>query len=89
MTIKKNDFIGRLKVRITEMYEVYVLLPKGIRLRVRLDDGFRVHEMLRSHPTDRGVPQMASIENGAMISVFPCADKRYRLKVIGTQYIEQ
>lgn len=89
MTIKKNDFIGNLKTPIVELMGVSVLLPRGFRATVCLMNGHGLHELLRNQPGQRGRPQFASIQNGRMVSVFPRADKRYRLRVVGTQYVEQ
>lgn len=89
MQIKKDDFIGHLKTRLAELVEVTVRLPGNIGLSVCIVPGFDVNKMLNENPHKRGVPEFASIENGDLISVFPRTDKRYRLRVFGTQYIQQ
>lgn len=89
MTIKKNDFIGNLKTPIVGVCEMAVRLPKGNLLAVPHMNSRIVDQALRDHPHRRGVPEMASVENGRSIRVFPRADKRYRLRVVGTQYVEQ
>ena len=91
MTIKKNELIGKLKTSIVEMCSVYVILPKGYRMSVCQVNGQYLEAMLRDNPNERGMPRLAALDRdtGRSISVFPRADKRYRLRVVGTQFIEQ
>lgn len=89
MTINKNDFIGHLKIPIVELMEVAVQLPKGMRMAIRIESEHWISEMLRKNPDERGAPKFAAIDNGRLVTVFPRTDKRYRLRVVGTQYVEQ
>ena len=88
MQINKNDFIGHLKTSIYEVCFVTVCLPRGVSMQLRQVNGCQLNEMLRNDQRF-GRPECFSFENNRWIHVFPRADKRYRLKVLGTQFIEQ
>ncbi len=90
MQVNKNDFIGHLKTPLYELCEVSVRMPRRASLCIPIVSGHEVMRLLREQPMKRGIPECASYDKGQYsISVFPRTNRRYRFRVIGTQFIEQ
>jgi hypothetical protein len=90
MTIKKHDFIAKLKIPLHELWEARVYIGKGIyEILIQIP----VYDLNRCYETtklkfDRPI-YIAHAKDTNTILVYPKTDKRYKIKVVGTQIVEQ
>ncbi len=86
MTIQKGKFKAKLKIQLAELFRVDLSHPKyGWVLHV-----VPLETILGMHNKERkpGMPEFVALQGGDLL-VYPISDKRYKLRVVGTQYIEQ
>ena len=88
MTFPKGTSSRSLKIPLVEIWEVHFQAGQH-HFNLPLLPAHDLFKMLRSD-AKLGIPQCAAFSKSDMsLSLFPRPDRRYRVRVIGTQIVEQ
>lgn len=90
MRIEKNCYLGKLKEPLSSLLCVHVLTPHNKnQVTVGLIQPQEMETLHTLRVEESGPPKFATLigKDHDIISVFPKADRRYTLKITGTQLV--
>ena len=90
MIIKKNSDTVKLKKSLTELLQVEVYIGKGNWLFVSIIPIYDLYKLHETNPIDPNLPKCIGLNvSNQTLVIYPKTDKRYKIRVIGTQLVTQ
>jgi hypothetical protein len=88
ITIIKHEYVGKLKIPLYELLEASILIKRNLHVLNQVHN-HDLERLYREKPK-LGAPECISYDRHQyIIIVYPKTDKRYRLRVIGLQIVQQ